>query len=295
MSSAARGIAVLAAVIAAVFVGRMLRQRSTPLVEPTPTIAAPTENLARGELVYLTHCAKCHGPDGHGDGEAAEKLRPPPRDFAKRPWRFEPTAEAIRKVVRDGIPGTAMVAAKDALSDSDLAAVTAYVLQLSQTNTAAQQTDEFAKLLRAAEFAPVPPRPSPPLTVVDANGATRSLADERGRWVILNFWGTSCESCLRAMPALQRVAEARREQGVVVLPVCADTDDIREATIPAEKIAPGFAVYVDDSGLGPHRFEVKVLPTTWLINPQGDTIAVAHGMHAWESPATTALLDALRK
>lgn len=294
MSSAARGIAVLAAVIAAVFVGRMLRQRSTPVVEPTPVIAAPTTNLARGELVYLTHCAKCHGPEGHGDGESAEKLRPPPRDFARRPWRFEPTAEAIHRVVRDGIPGTAMVAAKDALSESDTAAVTAYVLQLANTG-AAEPEDAFEHLLRAAEFAPVRPRPAPPLTVIDATGGTRSLADERGRWVILNFWGTSCASCLRAMPALQRVAETRREQGVVVLPVCADTDDIREAKIPAEKMAPGFAVYVDDSGLGPHRFEVKVLPTTWLINPQGDTIAVAHGMHGWESPAATALLDALRK
>src|SRR5438045_5737496 len=54
----------------------------------TAASAAPVA-LSRSALLYHVHCAKCHGPDGRGDAESQARLRPPPRDFAERPWRFE--------------------------------------------------------------------------------------------------------------------------------------------------------------------------------------------------------------
>src|SRR5689334_13540195 len=60
----------------------------------------------RGALLFTLHSAKCHGDAGRGDAEGAEKLKPPPRDFASRPWRFEVTEASIQRVIDKGIPGT---------------------------------------------------------------------------------------------------------------------------------------------------------------------------------------------
>jgi mono/diheme cytochrome c family protein len=48
--------------------------KSSPL-EPT------AEDLAQGRVLYTTHCASCHGPDGAGDGEAGTALNPPPANL----------------------------------------------------------------------------------------------------------------------------------------------------------------------------------------------------------------------
>ena len=74
-------------------------------------------------MVFLQHCAKCHGADGHGDPEAIARQKPPPRDFVARPWRFAVTLDSIRQITADGIPATAMPAHRSALSADDLEAV----------------------------------------------------------------------------------------------------------------------------------------------------------------------------
>lgn len=96
---------------------------------------------ATGELLYRVHCLKCHGPEGQGDPEAIERLTPPPRDFAARPWRFAVTAESIRRVIREGIPQTAMPAARDYFSEAELNALVHYVLRLAGAGSSSPRTD----------------------------------------------------------------------------------------------------------------------------------------------------------
>src|SRR5262245_12219781 len=70
-----------------------------------PVRADNTETLQqRGKLLYLASCASCHGVDGHGDGPSAAELKPSPRDFAHGAWKFGVTADAIRQVIRNGVP-----------------------------------------------------------------------------------------------------------------------------------------------------------------------------------------------
>ena len=85
--------------------------------QPPPSSIPVVDN---GPVVYQVFCASCHGPEGHGDGSSAATLRPPPRDFAARPWRFGPSPDAIRRVILDGIPGTGMASFRAALSPADL-------------------------------------------------------------------------------------------------------------------------------------------------------------------------------
>ena len=65
--------------------------------------------------LYRRHCAHCHGISGDGRGPTASILNPYPRDYRPGIFKFkgtypaaEPTTEDLKRVVHDGVPGTAM-------------------------------------------------------------------------------------------------------------------------------------------------------------------------------------------
>src|SRR5688500_7054273 len=76
------------------------------------------------------------------------------------------------------------------------------------------------RLLQQAGFTPLRSQVAPPLDVKDMNGGARSLAQLRGRVVLLNFWGTTCLPCLAELPTLERLHDEFRDQGLVVFSVC---------------------------------------------------------------------------
>jgi peroxiredoxin len=66
------------------------------------------------------------------------------------------------------------------------------------------------------------PEPAPALALTTLDGERVSLADYRGKVVLLNFWATWCAPCRVEMPGFQRVWEERRGQGFVVLGISTD-------------------------------------------------------------------------
>jgi len=94
------------------------------------------ETLNRGKEVYTLYCRACHGDNGDGAGPAAPGYRPPPRDFTTGLFKFAgvsagglPHDDALRRVVRNGLHGTAMLAWD--LGDGDLDAVLQYLKTFS--------------------------------------------------------------------------------------------------------------------------------------------------------------------
>src|SRR6185437_15304355 len=116
----------LAAVAAGWLYGEFRRDPETP-IEPPPAAASDR----RGELLFQVHCASCHGPEGRGDGPSGLALKPPPRDFAARPWRGSVSAETVRTAIIRGIPGTAMASFQHALAPADVDTLTHYTLELA--------------------------------------------------------------------------------------------------------------------------------------------------------------------
>lgn len=276
--------------LVAVFIGREFRaHRAIHARVATPPGFA---RLDRGEIVFQIHCAKCHGPEGHGDAEAAACQKPPPRDFAVRPWRFEASRESIRRVTLEGIPATAMPAHRTALSAEDVDAVVAHVWRLAMRPTIAAK--ELSPRDRAAKEAQFEPETSlslaPDLRVSDAAGRTRTLAEQRGRVVLINFWGISCEHCLKAMPQVQALAERWESKGLTVWNVCADVENAQEAQELVARLSPATQVWIDDTGLATSQFDVHVLPTIWIIDGAGRMVASARGMQDWNSASIDALI-----
>lgn len=268
-------------------VGFVVGQHRGSVDDPPPVASKPAVS---GAILYQTGCANCHGPDGRGDGPSAATLRPAPRDFAARPWRFDRTRDSARKVIADGIPGTAMPAGRASYSPAEIEALAEHVLALGNSRppvTFEPPRDE--QLAIAAGFSPAGGTP-PALEVTDPAGKAVRLTDLQGKLVLVNFWATDCAHCLKKFPSLQALERRFSDRGLVVLPVCTDAD-AKEASDAAAKVAPGIRVYSDLRGTASAAFEVQSLPTVWLIGPAGEVVAKTTGAKDWESPTIAALLE----
>ena len=221
-------------------------------------------------------------------------MRPPPRDFAARPWRFEPTRESIRTVLEKGIPGTAMPAVGQTLPPAEIDALVEHVLLLAKRSSpaAAKTQIEDTRLARAG-FVTVAPQPAPELKLNDIEGNALALSDLQGEVILLNLWGIGCEHCLARMSALRDLELEYEVNGLRVLSICIDADDATQAQAAADLVAEGHRVYCDDDGLAIHHFEVQVLPTVWLVDREGRLIGKATGAQDWSRPELKKLLDQL--
>lgn len=261
--------------------------KGDPAPEPKPEPKAPTGD--RGAVVYQQYCAACHGPEGKGDGTLA--LPQPARSFASRPWRTgpEPTAELIRKATLEGIPAAGMAGFRN-LPAADLDAVVKHVEKLAKTGapTARVQTDT-EKALAAAGFTNLAGTVPPPLLLADAKGTETRLSDLTGKLVLLHFWGTNCAICLKEVPTLDALEKAHAGR-LRVLHVCTDEPDVRAAQKVLDASAPGAVAQVEANDLGLARYQVQVLPTVWLVGPDGTALARSSGAKDWTAEAQTQLV-----
>ncbi len=102
-------------------------------------VLAGQETAPRGKAVYDKWCAGCHGDTGDGMGEAADYMLPRPRDFTRALYQIRTTASGelptdrdIRRMVDDGMPGTAMPGWKTRLSEQERDDVVAYLKTFSR-------------------------------------------------------------------------------------------------------------------------------------------------------------------
>jgi high-affinity iron transporter len=112
-----------------------LTAAATALAGPPAKSKAPTltaELAAKGRATYQTSCTVCHGDGGAGDGMTGKYLNPPPRNFAREPFKQGDSVDAIFATLQTGVPGTPMVAFPQ-LSEDDRWAVAWYVAHFRDT------------------------------------------------------------------------------------------------------------------------------------------------------------------
>lgn len=61
-----------------------------------------------GKSIYTAKCSACHGASGKGDGPAARALPKPPRDFTDPAFWAGTNDDAVKTVIKNGLPGTIM-------------------------------------------------------------------------------------------------------------------------------------------------------------------------------------------
>jgi peroxiredoxin len=150
----------------------------------------------------------------------------------------------------------------------------------------------LAGAVQAAGFEARPATPAPDLQAQDLAGATKTLADYRGKVVLLNFWASWCPPCLREMPSMERlrVKMAGRPLAVVAL----DSAETRaEVDAFLAKMQVGFPILLDPDGSNTKRWKVFALPTTFLLDASGRIRYVLTGPTEWHEGEALAKIEAL--
>lgn len=136
------------------------------------------------------------------------------------------------------------------------------------------------------------PVPVPEAVLLDAEDGTHSLADYRGKWVVLNFWATWCAPCRQEMPSLDRLQAAMPE--IAVVPVATGrnaVEGIRRFFEQAE--VKGLPILRDPTSDLARAMHVLGLPVTVIINPEGQEVGRLIGDAEWDSDSARAIMAAL--
>jgi thiol-disulfide isomerase/thioredoxin len=140
-------------------------------------------------------------------------------------------------------------------------------------------------------------RPVPALAFQDAAGTTRSLADWRGRVVLLNLWATWCVPCRKEMPALAALQGRLGSDRFEVVTVNIDTrDPDKPKTWLKDNGIGGLAYYADPSAKVFQELKAVGraigMPTTLLVDAAGCEIASIAGPAEWASEDALTLVRA---
>ena len=141
------------------------------------------------------------------------------------------------------------------------------------------------------------PTPAPQATFTDASGKAHTLAEFKGKAVVLNLWGTFCAPCVAEMPTLAKLETETAGQPVAILPVSVDIDDDRANAEAFIAKRPPLPFYSDPKyGLAyGAKPPVEALPTTLLIDRDGNVRARVAGGADWAGPEALHVIQALEK
>lgn len=108
----------------------------------------------------------------------------------------------------------------------------------------------------------------------DLTGKQRTLAEFRGKWVVVNYWATWCPPCLEEMPDLQAFHDRHAGKDAVVVGL--NFEDIPQEQLKAfvdEHFISYPVLRNGDMGPAHERLDVVGLPTTYIISPDGVPVA----------------------
>ena len=142
------------------------------------------------------------------------------------------------------------------------------------------------------EFIPSAPNlPAPGTAFADDTGRSVSLADFRGRVVLVNLWATWCQPCIREMPALDRLAAAMKGTDFAVVLISQDRGGAHVAGPFLQQLGlKVLQTYLDPKSAVGQAFAVRGLPTSILIDRDGTELGRLEGAEEWDGAAAQALL-----
>lgn len=135
------------------------------------------------------------------------------------------------------------------------------------------------------------PKPVPEIQFQDSEGKDLTLADFRGKLVLLNIWATWCVPCRREMPTLDRLQAQLGGPDFQVLALSIDRGGFEAITkFYAEVGVKHLAMYLDSSSQAASTLGAVGLPTTLLIDRDGNEIGRLVGPAEWDSPDMIAFI-----
>jgi peroxiredoxin len=110
--------------------------------------------------------------------------------------------------------------------------------------------------------------PAEDFQLTDLHGEVHSLAQYRGKIVLLNFWATWCKPCTTEMPAVQNCYDKLRDKGFVVLAIN-ELEDDEKVRAHVKQYGHTFPVLMDRDNKVANQFGVYGLPVSVFVDEKG--------------------------
>ncbi len=115
--------------------------------------------------------------------------------------------------------------------------------------------------------------PAPQSSFVLLDGSKKETAQFKGKVTLVNFWATSCVSCVAEMPKLIATYEKYKPQGFDTMAVAMSYDPPSYVVNFAQSRQLPFSVAIDNTGEVAKAWEdVKLTPTTFIVNKRGNIV-----------------------
>ena len=127
---------------------------------------------------------------------------------------------------------------------------------------------------------------APDFALKTPRGESYSLSELRGQGVLVNLWATWCPPCRAEMPAIERMYQEYKTRGFTVLAVNMTNQDDPFAVVPfMEEFNLSFPILLDETGEVAEAYQLRSLPSSFFIGPDGVISEVVIG-----GPMSEALL-----
>ena len=114
---------------------------------------------------------------------------------------------------------------------------------------------------------------APASTFVLLDGSTKSSEDLKGKVTLVNFWATSCTTCVAEMPKVIATYDKYRAQGYDTLAVAMSYDPPSYVVNFAQTRKLPFKVAIDNTGALARAWgDVTLTPTTYIVNKRGQIV-----------------------
>jgi peroxiredoxin len=114
---------------------------------------------------------------------------------------------------------------------------------------------------------------APQSTFVLLDGSKKTTADLQGKVTLVNFWATSCTTCVAEMPSIVATFNKYQSRGFQTIAVAMSYDPPSYVVNYAHTRKLPFDVAIDNTGAVAAAWgDVKLTPTTYLVNKKGEVI-----------------------
>ena len=173
-----------------------------------------------------------------------------------------------------------------------LAAVAGHALAALVLLVLTGVTDPGQASTDPSRFVPWTRPDTPGLALKDQDGRERTLAEYRGKVVLVNFWATWCEPCRDEMPSMARLRERLGEQGFAVLAVnYGEAPGRVREFVTKERL--DLTVLLDPGQNAARAWRVRTLPTSFLVGPDGSVRYSVVGELDWARDDAVALVRSM--
>jgi len=135
---------------------------------------------------------------------------------------------------------------------------------------------------------------APEFQAVDLRtGRPATLADYRGRVVLLNVWATWCQPCRIEMPAMERLSRDLAGTDFRIVAVSVDEGDSSVVNAFAKELGLTFDILHDRSGAIKRSYQTTGVPESFVIDRHGVIVKKVIGASQWDGPAHQILIRRL--